>query len=59
MKTEGEGQSPIHFAAKYNAVNSLKVLIENRAEINDRDYKRRTPLHLAAEMGKKIIYPNL
>ena len=55
MKTEGEGQSPIHFAAKYNAVNSLKVLIENRAEINDRDYKRRTPLHLAAEMGKKMI----
>ena len=29
-KTLGEGQCPIHFAAKYNAVGSLKVMIENK-----------------------------
>ena len=49
-KTEGELQSPIHYAAKYNAVGSLKVLLQFKARMNDRDYKRRTPLFIAAEM---------
>ena len=57
-KTNGELQSAIHYAAKYNAVGSLKVLLQNKARMNDLDYKQRTPLFLAAEMGKSIfLYP--
>ena len=52
-KTDDEEQSPIHYAAKYNAVSSLKIIIENRGHLNDRDYKRRTPIFLAAEMGQQ------
>ena len=51
-KTFGEGQNPIHFAAKYNAVGSLKVILEHKGNINARDYKNRTPIFIAAEMGK-------
>lgn len=53
-RTIGEKQTPIHYAAKYNAVSSLKVLIENRVDYNDRDYKDRTPIFLAAEMGESF-----
>ena len=51
-KSNGEEQSAIHYAAKFNAVQALKVLIDWNANVNDRDYKRRTPLFLAAETGK-------
>ena len=51
-KSYGELQSPIHYAAKFNAVQALKVLIDGNAAVNDRDYKRRTPLFLAAETGQ-------
>ena len=54
-RTIGEKQTPIHYAAKYNAVSSLKVLIDNRVDYNDRDYKSRTPIFLAAEMGKLLL----
>ena len=50
-RTIGESQTPIHYAAKYNAVSALKVLIDYKADYNDRDYKKRTPIFLAAEMG--------
>lgn len=52
-KTTGELQSPIHYAAKYNAVGSLKILLQHKARMNDRDYKQRTPLFLAAEMARE------
>ena len=51
-RTHEENQSVIHYAAKYNAVTTLKVLIEHRVDYNARDYKGRTPLFLAAETGK-------
>ena len=50
-RTKGEHQSPIHYAAKYNAVDSLKVLLHMGAMIGDRDYRNRTPLFVAAETG--------
>ena len=50
-KTNGELQTPLHYAAKFNAVRTLKVLIDANADVNDRDYKRRTPLFVAAETG--------
>lgn len=58
-KTTGEMQSPIHYAAKFDATKALKVLIDWQADVNDRDYKGRTPLFVAAETGKTgafIIY---
>ena len=44
-------QSPIHFAAKNNSVPSLRMLMKYGANINDRDYKGRTPLFVSAESG--------
>ncbi|XP_065664110.1 transient receptor potential cation channel subfamily A member 1 [Hydra vulgaris] len=52
-KTHGEQQTAIHYAAKYNAVGSLKILIENRANLCDKDYKNRTPLYIAAETAQE------
>lgn len=42
----------MHYAAKNNAASSLKVMLRLGARINDRDYKRRTPLFVAAETGQ-------
>ena len=50
-KTKGEQQAPIHYAAKYNAIDSLRALLELDANILERDYKQRMPLHVAAESG--------
>ena len=51
-KTYGEGQSAIHYAAKMNAVSSLKILLKLGADVTSRDYSGRCPLYLAAEQGK-------
>ena len=53
-ETFGEKQTPIHYAAKNNAVESLKTLLKFNANINDRDYRNRTPIFIAAETG--ILY---
>ena len=51
VKTFGELQTPMHYAAKNNAAQSLKIMLRLGAFINDRDYKSRTPLFVAAETG--------
>ena len=54
-KTKGENQTPVHFAARNDACQSLKALVKLGCKYKDeRDYKMRTPLHLAAELGKII-----
>ncbi|XP_066927224.1 uncharacterized protein [Clytia hemisphaerica] len=53
QKTKGEKQTPIHYAARNNAVATLKVLLRLGASITDRDYKARTPLFVAAENGRQ------
>ena len=50
-RTRGENQTPIHYAAKNNAIDALKVLIKLGADIGAKDYKNRTPLFVAAETG--------
>ena len=55
-KTYGEEQTAMHYAAKNNAAASIKVMLRLGALINDRDYKRRTPLFVAAETGKIYFY---
>eukprot|EP00111_Clytia_hemisphaerica_P008770 TCONS_00025648-protein len=51
-KTVGENQTPMHYAAKNNAAASLKMMLRLGAHINDRDYKKRTPLFVAAETAR-------
>lgn len=56
-KTEGEHQTPVHFAARNDACHSLKMLIKLGVKYKDeRDYKGRTPLHLAAELGTFVMF---
>ena len=50
--TFGEGQTPVHYAAKNDAVDSLRVLFKIGCNIEARDNKRRTPLQVAAELGR-------
>ena len=54
-QTKGELQSPLHYAAKNNAVETIGVLLDLGAKLTDRDYKERTPLLLAAETGMLVI----
>ena len=49
---DGEGQTPVHYAAKTDACQSLKALIKKGCEYKTvRDHKGRTPIHVAAELG--------
>ena len=41
----------MHYAAKNDAVDSLKMLIKMGCNIEVRDSKQRTPLQVAAELG--------
>ena len=49
--TKGENQTPLHYAAKNNAVDCVRILLNMGADIGARDYKSRTPLFVAAETG--------
>ena len=50
-RTYGEDQTPTHYAAKNDAVDSLRMLIKLECDIEVRDCKQRTPLQVAAELG--------
>ena len=51
-RTRGENQTPVHYAAKNDATSALKMLIKMKCEYRVvEDYKGRTPLHVAAELG--------
>ena len=50
--TKEENQTPTHYAAKNDAAKSLRVLLKQGGRMEDRDYKDRTPLQVAAELGK-------
>lgn len=52
-RTFQENQSPIHYAAKYNAVDSIVTLVNLDGRLDDRDHKERTPLQLASESGRE------
>ncbi|XP_027863327.1 transient receptor potential cation channel subfamily A member 1 isoform X1 [Xiphophorus couchianus] len=45
-------QTPLHYAAKNDAVRSIKLLLRAGAAISCTDYKQRTPLQLAASMER-------
>ena len=44
IKTEGEEQVAMHYAAKSDAINSLQMLLGHGANIDARDSRNRTPL---------------
>ena len=46
ITTVGELQTPIHFAAKNDACQALKLLIAYGANVNCRDYQNRTPIQV-------------
>lgn len=55
VKTHGEEQTPLHYAARYDSVEAIKVLIQSGAMIDGVDFLNRTPLHVAAETGNTYI----
>lgn len=46
MKTAGEDQTPLHYAARNEANQCVKILLVCGADIDARDYKLRTPLQV-------------
>ncbi|XP_028398324.1 uncharacterized protein LOC114521948 [Dendronephthya gigantea] len=52
IKTKGEEQTAIYYAAKNDAIKSLQMLLGYGGNIDARDYRNRTPLQVAAEMNR-------
>lgn len=50
-KTDREKQTPLHFAARNDAVEACKILVKCDADIEAKDYRKRTPVYVAAELG--------
>ncbi|XP_026165599.1 transient receptor potential cation channel subfamily V member 5 [Mastacembelus armatus] len=46
-------QTPLHYAAKNDAVGSIRQLLQAGASISCTDYKHRTPLQLAANLERR------
>ncbi len=58
--SDGNLCQPIHYAAKLGSVEMVQLLLKHGADINARDYRRRTPLHYAVygyspEMVKLLL----
>jgi ankyrin repeat protein len=49
VTTNGENQCPLHYAAKNDAINSIRMLLAYGADINARDHKNRTPLQVRSQ----------
>ncbi|XP_052808936.1 transient receptor potential cation channel subfamily A member 1 homolog [Mya arenaria] len=45
--------TPLHYAARYNQLNVLKLLIDNHADLNARDDEDLTALHYAARFKRE------
>ena len=45
-RTAGEDQTPLHYAAKNEAVQCVKILLAYSTDIEATDYKLRTPLQV-------------
>ena len=57
FRTKNELQTPVHYAARSDACQSLRALIEADCEYKEvRDFKGRTPLHVAAELGNIFFH---
>ncbi|MBN1827534.1 MAG: ankyrin repeat domain-containing protein, partial [Deltaproteobacteria bacterium] len=45
------GRTPLHWAAEQNNVESVSLLIDKGADVNDKDSNFTTPLHIASSNG--------
>ena len=45
-RTYKENQTPLHYAARNDAANSLRVLLDHGCDFSDVDFKRRTALQV-------------
>ena len=50
---DGEGKSPLHAAARSDAVGVAGILLSDKAGVNSQDRSGATPLHDAAEADSK------
>ena len=56
---DSEGNFPLHVAAEVNDADIMNLLIENKADVNDRNNAQQTALHLAAQNGCKEAFDAL
>jgi ankyrin repeat protein len=47
----GNEASPLHFAAKEDAIESARLLLDEGVKVDARDSRKQTPLHIAAWRG--------
>ena len=51
-RTYNEHQTAVHYAAKNDAVDSLRMLRKLDCNVEVKDSKQRTPVHVAAELDR-------
>jgi len=51
-RTHDENQTPVHYAAQNDAAASLKVLLEQGADMNAMDFKQRCPLQVIIKISR-------
>ena len=54
-KTDGDGKSPVHYAAEHGFGDILQLLAEKGANLNARNAQGNTPLHIVAQAGHANI----
>ncbi|KAK7083504.1 hypothetical protein SK128_026936, partial [Halocaridina rubra] len=47
-KLDGDQLSPLHYAARYNHIETVKALLDHQADVNIKGQDDMTPLHYAA-----------
>jgi len=56
---KGEGQTPMHYASKYDSIESFDILLKHGSNPLERDDTGRTPMFLAAEYGQQRMCNHL
>jgi ankyrin repeat protein len=49
---DNKGQTPLHYANRYNLPHSVEILIQNGADVNTQDNEGQTPLHYATSYNQ-------
>lgn len=59
IKDDGNGRTPLHYAAEKGFVRIVELLLEFGSDVNAKDYQEQTPLHCAAEHKNLTLLPLL